>query len=151
MRSAIRIVSKGLAGLLLVGVIVLALVLAEAHLEIRSVTPELPETGALDGLSAVPGGPVRIAYVNTASQTGGAPATLAHPAFLLSWADGRRFLIDLGMERDQALAFGRLSELAFGSDPITPHGSVPEQLGPALAQVRGVAFTHLHILPIFMN
>jgi glyoxylase-like metal-dependent hydrolase (beta-lactamase superfamily II) len=141
----IRIVAKALGGLLLAAMLVIALVLVEAHLEIRSVRPDLPDAQDLLALAESADLPVHIGYVNTASQGGAAsPAMLGHPAFVLRWADGRRFLIDVGMEREQALAFGRVIEVAFGSDPIAVHGSVPEQLGPATARVRGVAFTHLH-------
>jgi glyoxylase-like metal-dependent hydrolase (beta-lactamase superfamily II) len=142
--AVVRAAARTLLALGVVGVLVLAVALAEAHVEIRSIHPELPDAAALAALTDVPDAPLRIAYLNTASQRGAAPATLGHPAFLLDWADGRRFLIDLGMERDQALVFGRLTGLAFGSDPIVTYGSPAEQLGPEVQRIRGVAFTHLH-------
>jgi glyoxylase-like metal-dependent hydrolase (beta-lactamase superfamily II) len=142
--ALVRTTAKTLLALLGVGALVLAVALAEAHVEIRSIHPELPDAEALLALTDVPDAPRRIAWLNTASQSGGAPATLAHPAFLLAWADGRRFAVDLGMEREQALAFGRLTALAFGSDPIVPHGAVWQQLGAETGRIRGVAFTHLH-------
>lgn len=144
MGRVFRIAWRSLVGLLLVGLIILAITLAEAHVEIRSLTPEIPDDSALAAILDAPDGPVRIAYINTASQSGDSPATLAHPSFLLQWREGRSFLIDLGMEREQALAFGRLGELAFGSDPIVTHGPVTEQLGSAIESIQGVAFTHLH-------
>jgi len=144
MTSLFRIAAKGLLVLLGVGALVLAVVLAEAHVEIRSIHPPLPDAAALLALTDVPDTPVRIAYLDTASQTGDAPATLAYPAFLLDWADGRRFVVDAGMERKQALAFGRFIELALGADPIVPHGSLSEQLGPEVRRIAGLGFTHLH-------
>jgi glyoxylase-like metal-dependent hydrolase (beta-lactamase superfamily II) len=144
MGRALRILALGLGGTLLVLLLIAAAFLVEAHIEIGRVTPPLPEWTALAGELAVAEGPARIAYVETASQSGEGPATLGHVAFLLEWDDGRSFLVDAGMEREQAIAFGRMTELAFGSDPIDVHGSVAEQLGAATRRIRGVAFTHLH-------
>ena len=48
------------------------------------------------------------------------------------------------MEREAALHFGTLGELAFGADPIQPHGPVREQLGETADRIGGLAFTHLH-------
>lgn len=144
MGALLRGVAKALAALLGLGLLGLALVLAESHVEIRSIHPALPGAHALLEATDGPDAPRRLAWLNTASQRGDAPATLAHPAFLLEWADGRRFAIDVGMEREQALAFGRLAEIALGAQPIEPHGSLAEQLGPQVGSLRGVAFTHLH-------
>jgi glyoxylase-like metal-dependent hydrolase (beta-lactamase superfamily II) len=135
------------------GWIVLAVLLAaagfllEAHREIRSVTPALPERGELAAALGAAGGPVALRFLNTATQRGGpGPAPIGHPAFLLEWADGRSFLIDVGMDRAGALAFSRPVELLLGSDPVEFHGSVADQLGAAAAaKLRGVAFTHLHV------
>lgn len=116
---------------------------AEAHLEMRRIAPERPSLEAIESLARVSDAPRRVTWINTASQPGTGP-TVAHPAFLLEWSDGRGLLIDAGMDREAALEFGRLGELAFGSDPIEPHGSVAEQLGDFVGAVRGIAFTHLH-------
>jgi glyoxylase-like metal-dependent hydrolase (beta-lactamase superfamily II) len=72
------------------------------------------------------------------------PYVMSHPSFALEWPDGRIFLIDLGMEREAALAFGGPIEWLGGADPIEPHASVAESLGAEAARVAGVAFTHLH-------
>jgi glyoxylase-like metal-dependent hydrolase (beta-lactamase superfamily II) len=143
MGRALRIAAMGLGGLLLAVLAIAALVLIEAHVEIQGIDPPLPDPVQLEEHLAAAGGPTRIATVTTAAQSGG-PATLGHVAFVLEWGDGRSFLIDAGMEREQAIAFGRMTELAFGSDPIVALGSVPEQLGPATRRIAGVAFTHLH-------
>ena len=119
-------------------------VLGEAHLEIRGLAPVLPDRAELDELLGAGSGPVRVSYVNTATQrTPGGSAT-AFPAFILEWADGRLFVIDTGMEREGALAFGKPLERLLGADPIEPHRSLARQLGEAASRVRGVAFTHLH-------
>jgi len=128
----------------LLAVLALAAVLAEAHLEIRGVGPPIPTRAQLDELLATPGGPVRIRYVNTASQQGSDGRELAHPGFLLEWADGRAFLIDVGMDRPTAVEFGKPMEWLLGAEPAVPHGSVGEQLGEDSRRIEGVAFTHLH-------
>jgi glyoxylase-like metal-dependent hydrolase (beta-lactamase superfamily II) len=125
----------GLAWILLAVLLSGAGFLLEAHREIRSVTPVLPARDELAAALDVPGGPVAIHYLNTATQRGGpGPTPIGHPAFLLEWADGRSFLIDVGMDRAGAL----------GSDPIEFHGSLADQLGASAEDVGGVAFTHLH-------
>jgi glyoxylase-like metal-dependent hydrolase (beta-lactamase superfamily II) len=137
----LKIVAGGVAFL----VILLFGVLAETHLEMLRVDPELPSLEALAELRKQAGGPTRVRYVNTSSQAGdAAPATLAHVSVVLEWADGRSFLIDAGMRREQALEFGKLAAVVFGSDPAKAFGSIQEQLGAAAARVEGIAFTHLH-------
>lgn len=136
---------RGFAWLLLLLVGLGLAALGEAHWEMRGLTPVLPEWDALLALVDVADSPVRVSYVNTATQPGVAGSPLSHPAFVLEWADGRIFLIDTGMDREGARAFGRPFELLFGVEPVEPHASVAEQLGPAAERVRGVAFTHLHV------
>lgn len=139
-----RLVLK-LAGWGVLAALVMALAfLGAAHYQIRQVEPALPDVNELLAATRVPDGPVRLRYVNTASQPGSGPATICHPAFLLEWADGRAFLIDAGMEREAAVEFGELGQLAFGADPIQPHGPVREQLGDTADRIGGLAFTHLH-------
>ena len=53
---------------LLIVLLVLGAVLLEAHLEIRSVAPPIPTRAELEPLRTTPDGPVRLRYVNTASQ-----------------------------------------------------------------------------------
>lgn len=118
-----------------------AIFLIEAHWEIRSLEPAIPERAALAVLAGVPDAPVRVGYLNTATQHS---AGIAHIVFLLEWADGRLFAIDAGMEREGAEAFSRPFELLLGADPIEPHGSPGELLGADAKRIEGVAFTHLH-------
>ena len=70
---------------------------------------------------------------------------MGHPVFVIEWDGGRRFLIDAGMTRAEAEAFGKPIESILGSEPIEPHGPVSEQLADAVGSVAGIAFTHLHI------
>jgi glyoxylase-like metal-dependent hydrolase (beta-lactamase superfamily II) len=146
------------AALALLALVGLALGLAAAHREIDSLAPPLPD-GA-DLLWAVPSPelPVRLRWLDTARQAmpraavlepeldpdPQAPWAMSHPAFAIEWADGRLLLVDLGMGRAAARAFGRPLEWLAGADPIEPRGSAAEQLGPAVGRVAGVAFTHLH-------
>jgi glyoxylase-like metal-dependent hydrolase (beta-lactamase superfamily II) len=73
-----------------------------------------------------------------------APYVMSFPAFVLEWADGRVFLIDLGMDRAAAESFGKPLEWLAGAAPIQPLGSCAERLGETLARVSGLAFTHEH-------
>jgi len=145
----VRIVVRLVLAALVVGIAALAALLLEAHWEIRHVDPPLPERAALDALAREADGPVRISYVLTASQSGptgpGRSGPVGHPAFLIEWADGRAFLVDTGMDREQAVAFGRPMELLLDADPAEAFGSVAEQLGPAGDAIEAVAFTHLHV------
>ncbi|MDJ0868338.1 MAG: MBL fold metallo-hydrolase [Myxococcota bacterium] len=140
------VVLGGLAGLLW------------THAEMRRLDPPLPGFDALAPPFDVETLPVRLRYWNTASQAmpraqvlaaaldpePGVPYRMSHPAFGLEWADGRVLLIDAGMEREAAAAFGRPIEW-LGGEPIVPHGSLAERVGPGLARrPLAVLFTHLH-------
>lgn len=130
-----------LSGGLLLG---LGGLLAEAHLEIQRIAPLLPDAGTLTALDVGSAGPVRIGYLNSASQAMPGGREGVYPGFVLEWADGRLFLIDVGMDRPGARAFGQPLEWLIGAGPAVAHGSVAEQLGEAASNVAGVAFTHLH-------
>jgi len=132
-------------GLLVVAsLLVLGSILLKAHIEIRSLDAQIPSAAQLAALADTAGAPVRVGYANTATQRGPNGA-VAHPAFVLEWADGRLFAIDTGMEREAALAFGEPLELLLGAEPAEAHGSPRELLGPAADRIAGVAFTHLHM------
>ena len=137
-----RIARRGLAIVLAIAALALLLggcQLVAAHLQIRGVAPPIPSVDEIAALRPGGDGPLRVSFVNTATQ-----GPIGHPAFLLEWADGRSFLIDAGMDRAGAEAFGEPFEL-LGSDPIDVHGSVAEQLGARAGRIAGVAFTHLHV------
>jgi glyoxylase-like metal-dependent hydrolase (beta-lactamase superfamily II) len=68
---------------------------------------------------------------------------MSHPSFALAWPDGRLLLVDLGMEREAALSFGRPLEW-LGAAPAEFHAGAARTLGPAAARVGAALFTHLH-------
>jgi len=125
---------------------------------IRALEPPLPSVEQILAVEASADLPVSISWLNTASQkmprsavleasldpTPDAPYTMSHPAFALEWSDGRIFLIDAGMDRAAALAFGAPLESISGADPIQALGSTAEKLGLSLRRVSGIAFTHEH-------
>ena len=125
---------------------------------IVAIAPELPSADALLAFDPSADLPVRLSWLNTASQamprasvleasldpTPNAPFVMSHPSFVLQWADGRVFLIDLGMDPAAAQAFGRPLEWLGGAEEMKPLGSAAERLGETLARVAGVAFTHAH-------
>jgi glyoxylase-like metal-dependent hydrolase (beta-lactamase superfamily II) len=124
--------------------LVLAVILVPAHLQIRRIDPPLPEVSTLLGSVDVANGPTRIRYVNSATQGTADGRDMGHVAFVLDWEDGRRFVIDLGMEPEVAIEFGKPLETLLGFDPAVAHGAVADQMGDGVASVRGVGFTHLH-------
>jgi glyoxylase-like metal-dependent hydrolase (beta-lactamase superfamily II) len=137
----------------------LAMGVAWAHLEIRRERAPLPSADLVRASAAGDDRPVAISWINTASQamprsavldarrdvSPDRPYVMSHPAFVLEWSDGRLLLVDTGMDREGALAFGKLIERLGGAQPIVPLRSVAERLGPARARVSGLAFTHLHV------
>ena len=134
------------------------LVLVHAHIRIRQERTALPAVAEITRLAEAADRPVRLAWVNTASQPMArssvldpradpgpdAPYVMSHPSFVLQWADGRLLLIDLGMTRAGALAFGNLLHRVGAAEAIVPHTTVAEALGAAAQRVRGIVFTHLH-------
>ena len=128
-----------LAAALSLALVFAGVVLLRAHLQIRGIDPALPDPASLPSGPVAGAGPIAMRVVNTATQG------IAHPAYLLEWPDGRRFMIDAGMDREGAIAFGRPMELALAAPPTVPHGDVAEQIGEAIQTIAGVAFTHLHL------
>ena len=140
MRRAASLLGGVLGLLLLVGLAAALVYLVPAHRQIEAIDPPIPTPAEVRALKAAGPGPVSIQAVNTASQG------IGHPAYLIEWPDGRLFMIDAGMDEAGAREFGRPMELAFGADPIAPHGSVADQLPrETLRRIAAVAFTHLHI------
>ncbi|MEX2327001.1 MAG: MBL fold metallo-hydrolase, partial [Pseudomonadales bacterium] len=94
-------------------------------------------------LLAGPDMPVSITYINTATQV--TPlGTLGHPGVLVTWADGRAFLIDSGMNRADAQAFGKPLELFLRAKPTQTFGPIEQQMDAQINLVQGIGFTHLH-------
>lgn len=154
----IRKVLSGVAVLLALVILAAAGFLAAAHAGVRRERASLPARA--DVVATGRGGehPVRLAVANTASQvmprsgvldperdpSPHEPYVMSHPSFVLEWADGKILLVDVGMDREGAIRFGRPIELASGGEPMEPHASVAAQLGPAAERVEGIVFTHLH-------
>ena len=153
----IRRLLLALAALLGLGIAALGAVLALAHLEIRRRDPPLPSDAEVVALFESADLPSAVAWQLTASQPvprsqvldpaldpePGVPYVMSHPSFALAWPDGRLLLVDLGMEREAALAFGRPLEW-LGAGPAEFHGGAARALGPAAKRVGAVLFTHLH-------
>lgn len=153
MRRLLRIllVALGLA------LVFAAVGLALAHREIRGRDPELPSDAEVLALVGAPGGPAAVAWHETSHQAmprgsvldpsqdpdPSAPYVMSHPSFALAWPDGRLLLVDLGMEREAALAFGQPLEWA-GAEPAVFESGAASALGPAAERVGGALFTHLH-------
>ncbi len=135
-----------LGGLVFVALVIggLLFFLAPGHFQIRGIDPPLPAASELFETLAVDDGPVQVQFLNTASQALPDQTSMAYPGFVLTWNDGRRFMIDAGMERDAAIAFGKPLEWLLGAEAARPLGSVGEQMGSRSGEVGAVAFTHLH-------
>ncbi len=139
-----RRAAAGLALFLSLGLLYLGLGLFAAHVQIRGIEPHLPDRASLLHSVAVPDGPVSVHFLNTASQPMPANERMGHISFVLEWGDGRRLLIDAGMDREEAVAFGRPLEWLIGAESTSPHGSVAEQMGEERDLIEAVVFTHLH-------
>jgi glyoxylase-like metal-dependent hydrolase (beta-lactamase superfamily II) len=133
------------AGLLLfAGIALIAVFLVRAHWQIRQVQTPLPSEGTVREMLSGQDGPNRIRIINTASQRIPDTGSLAYPAFVVEWPDGRTLLIDVGMEPEGAIEFGRAIETLLGADAAVPYGSVGDQLSDEVTGLAGIAFTHLH-------
>jgi glyoxylase-like metal-dependent hydrolase (beta-lactamase superfamily II) len=130
-----------------------------SHLSIQTIEPELPSIEQILAVGeAATDLPVNLRLLVTASQSmprsgvlegsldpdPEAEYVMAFPAFALEWADGRVFLIDLGMGRASALSFGEPAERVLGADPIVFHADTAQLLGNSIDHVAGVGFSHLH-------
>lgn len=151
-----RTLVKLFGGVFVAALLAAGFVLGWAHVRIRQLEPALPsatEVLALGGTEL----PVRLSWVNTSRQVTprsgvldpgrdprpDAPYVMSHPSFVLEWADGRRLLIDTGMDEEAARAFGRPLEWA-GAEPAEPLGSTAAQLGLGVTGVESLIVTHLH-------
>jgi len=145
---------------IVVGLLVLAIavLLAIAHRQVRSIDPPLPRVEDLRAFAASDDLPVRVSFWNTASQPTprsavldpsrdpdpAQPYVMSHPSFVIEWADGKALLVDAGMDPEQARSFGRTIEW-IGGGPIEPHGSIAEHVLAAFGErPLALAFTHLH-------
>lgn len=150
----------GLGALVLLAVVFLGSALVLAHRAIDRERAPLPSADEIARFTGAPIDdlPVRLSWIDTASQpmprsavldpekdpAPDEPYVMSHAAFVLEWADGRILLVDAGMRRDSALAFGKPMETLGGAGPITAHTDTAAALGEAARRVRGIVFTHLH-------
>lgn len=129
-----------------------------AHRRMDALAPVLPPVADVLAPAGESDLPVRVSWLNTASQPmpraavleptldpdPGKPFVMSFPAFVFEWADGRRLLFDIGMTPEAAAAFGRPIELLAGAEPMQPIASAADELGSGAAAVQAVAFSHLH-------
>lgn len=141
-----------------VGAGALAAGLVMAHVAIRKERAPLPTVDEVMASASAADLPVSLSWINTASQAMSrsvvldpkldpapdAPYVMSHSSFVLEWADGRILLIDTGMDRDGAIAFGGPIERLSGGEPIQPLASPATRLGTDTERVQAVVFTHLH-------
>jgi glyoxylase-like metal-dependent hydrolase (beta-lactamase superfamily II) len=153
-----RFLWKTLGFLFLAATVLATAVLAWGHVQIRRVDPELPSLDEVLTADRSAELPVRLSWINTASQRmprsavldaeldphPDADYTMSHPSFVVEWQDGRVFLIDLGMGAAAAIEFGVPVEILLGADPIQPHEATSARLGESRTRVAGIGFTHLH-------
>jgi glyoxylase-like metal-dependent hydrolase (beta-lactamase superfamily II) len=140
----LRMLLKIATGLALLVVLAAAVFLLTAHIQVRGVGPPLPDDAQLRALLSSGNGPASVRYINTSTQE--LPVgRLGHTLFLVEWKNGNLFMIDAGMDRANALEFGKLMETALGAEEAVPHGNIAELLGDDIERVVGVGFTHLHI------
>ncbi len=145
MKTALRITGYLLLAVAVLSVAGYAALILPAHWQIRSVAVDIPSFQAVDSvLDRVNADefPASIRFINTAQQSGPF-GNLGHVAVLLQWADGKSFLIDTGMNQEEAVAFGRPFEL-LGAEPTRAFGPVEAQLGEEVESIRGIGLTHLH-------
>ncbi|MFT5690913.1 MAG: glyoxylase-like metal-dependent hydrolase (beta-lactamase superfamily II) [Oceanicoccus sp.] len=133
----------GLLGLSVLVLILGAIYLIPPHQQIRRFESAIPSFEQIEETLNTVSGPVDISYITTASQKNGSK-TMGHVGIVLRWADGRTFLIDAGMDRATAAAFGKPIESFLGADPTITFGPIEEQMSAKVSQISGVAFTHLH-------
>lgn len=138
-----KILLKSIVVLLALLFLALAIYLVPPHLQIRSISPEIPTVDELLELERSDG-PNALYYINSSEQRLDR-GTLAHSAFVFEWPDGKLFLVDAAMGEQEALEFGQLMQtMSDGQAPVF-HGDVASLLGSAVSRVAGIGFTHLHI------
>lgn len=139
-----KVLSYGVLAIVFLVVVLLGVFIIPAHLQIRQMNIELPVPERLLELGAqVQALPRSLSFVTTSEQSGPI-VTLGHVGILVSWADGRQLLIDAGMDREAAIAFGKPLETLYSSSPALAYGPIEEQLGDEINNISGIVFTHLH-------
>ncbi|MCG8591415.1 MAG: MBL fold metallo-hydrolase [Proteobacteria bacterium] len=119
-------------------------VLVPPHRQVRRVQPALPSDAELRQLLQAENGPVSVRYFYTSTQKL-EQGELAHTVFVARWADGRLFVIDLGMDRAAAAEFAELLQTVMQAEEAQFHGHAAELMSDTVGRVEGVGLTHLHI------
>jgi metal-dependent hydrolase (beta-lactamase superfamily II) len=133
-----------LISVLVLAIVVLVAVLLPAHLQVRSVAPPLPKDSELLALRGA-NNPNKVSYIVTSSQRL-ERGQISHISIVIEWADGKRFLIDTGMSRREAVDFADLlKKMDSSAGSATVYTSISEALGSEIKDIAGVGFTHLHI------
>ena len=133
-----------------IGVVVLlpilagAVLLLEAHAELRRLEAPLPSEGERAEFRSGATGPVSIAWIESGQQRRSDGRMSTTGSFLLEWPDGRAFLIDAGMTSAGMRAFAEVFEEAMDAGPVRTSGSAGAQLGDRARRLVGIGFTHLH-------
>jgi glyoxylase-like metal-dependent hydrolase (beta-lactamase superfamily II) len=144
MKWALKIISS----VVILAIIIVAVILILAHIQVRTVVPELPSNETLLALikaSDDTSGPTKLSYILTSSQPL-AHGQISHISVLVEWNNGKRFLIDTGMSRQEAENFAELlQKMDPSAGQATVYGTISELLGPTIKDVAGIGFTHLHI------
>lgn len=132
------------SGVVVLVVVFLAVILLPAHIQVRSVTPDLPSQDKLLALRN-DNGPVKVSYVLTSSQQV-ERGQISHTSIIVEWENGKSFLIDTGMSKQEAENFAALlKKIDSSAGTATVYGTISELLGAKIYEIDGVGFTHLHI------
>jgi glyoxylase-like metal-dependent hydrolase (beta-lactamase superfamily II) len=130
----------------LLGILLIAagVVLIPPHLQIRKIEPDLPSVAEIQAAVATEQGPVGISAIETSTQRFGDRAA-GNAVFVIEWDDGRRFMIDAGMDEAASREFAKTLALMGADEKLDYRGTVSQVLGEQVMNVRGVGFSHLHI------
>jgi len=159
-----RMASKAaiLTALVVTGVVASGLLwlnmLRTTQQQIDGLHPPLPTYRQIMAGSRQAGLPVAIHFLATASQkiaryrlldraldpNPGGNVDMTFPAFVLTWSDGQRFIVDGGLSANEAVTFGRQQQWlgGFQGQPMVYHQSLANSLDPT--SIKGVGLTHLH-------
>lgn len=135
----------GFTALIVLLVLVALFALLPGLVQIRNVEIVIPEFEQIDAAFELADQlemPTNIQYINTATQE--TPlGPMGFLGVLITWADGKQFLIDAGMKPEEAKKFGANLEL-IGASPIQTFAPIEAVLGGYVDNVEGIGFTHLH-------
>ncbi len=126
--------------------------LYHAHRQIDSINPRLPTLAQIRNSARLDILPASIEVLNTASQMmpvstvlsdteAGVLFEMSFPIFVVTWANGHKFVIDAGLSAETADAFGQPSEL-LGAEPMQFQAGLGDLLDAKF--LKGIGFTHLH-------